>query len=251
MKISKAISNILTIGGNYRLEKNKREYEKLYEQYKNYYNEMKPLMDDIVLFDNKIKDYVTKIKNIFSEFSLDTLLSDDLKKDILERPESYVMNKSLKLSTKEISAIIGSSVALPITAYQLIVTFGSASTGTAISSIPLVSQSGVVLSWLGGGSVATGGFGIALGQFILPGLMVLPLSYIAIKKHKTASVYKDKIKEINLILNKRLSNEQINEELLKIKEKRTSFEQMTKDFEKSLADLCEGFSVKTLEIIKG
>ena len=250
MKISKALSNILTLGGNYRLEKNKNEYEKIYEQYKTYYNQMQPLMDNVLLLDTKIKDYASKIKNIFSEFSLDTLLEDDLKKDILEQPEAYIMNKTSKLSNKEITAVIGSSIALPITAYQLILSFGSASTGTAIASLPSVVQSGVVLSWLGGGSIATGGLGIAVGQFVLPGLMLLPLSYISIKKHKTASIYKEKIKEIKSILKTQLTSEQINEELLKIKEKITMFEKVKENFEINLANICEEFSKETFKIIK-
>lgn len=48
-----------------------------------------------------------------------------------------------------------------------IMAFGAASTGTAISSLSGVAATNAVLAWLGGGSLAAGGGGMALGATVL------------------------------------------------------------------------------------
>lgn len=52
----------------------------------------------------------------------------------------------------------------------LATTFGTASTGAAISSLSGVAATNAVLAWIGGGTIAAGGGGMALGSTIL-GLM--------------------------------------------------------------------------------
>ena len=52
--------------------------------------------------------------------------------------------------------------------------FGSASTGTAISTLSGVAASNATLAWLGGGSLAVGGGGIALGTTVIGGLVAGP-----------------------------------------------------------------------------
>lgn len=70
------------------------------------------------------------------------------------------------------AAGVGSGVAVAggslLTA--LATTFGTASTGAAISSLSGAAASNAVLAWIGGGAVAAGGGGMALGGTIL-GLM--------------------------------------------------------------------------------
>lgn len=60
------------------------------------------------------------------------------------------------------AAVAGGSI---LTA--LATTFGTASTGAAISSLSGVAASNAVLAWIGGGAVAAGGGGMALGSTIL------------------------------------------------------------------------------------
>ena len=59
-------------------------------------------------------------------------------------------------------------------AYGLATTIGTASTGTAISTLSGVAASNATLAWLGGGSVASGGMGIAGGTTILGGVIAGP-----------------------------------------------------------------------------
>ena len=52
---------------------------------------------------------------------------------------------------------------------SLIATFGTASTGTAISSLGGAAATNATMAWLGGGSLAAGGSGTAVGAVILSG----------------------------------------------------------------------------------
>lgn len=60
-------------------------------------------------------------------------------------------------------------------ATSLATSIGVASTGTAISSLTGVAATNATLAWLGGGSLAAGGFGMAGGMAVLGGTVVGPL----------------------------------------------------------------------------
>ena len=57
-------------------------------------------------------------------------------------------------------------------------TFGAASTGTAISSLSGAAATNATLAFLGGGSLATGGGGMALGSSVLGGITIIPAAII-------------------------------------------------------------------------
>jgi CxxC motif-containing protein len=67
-----------------------------------------------------------------------------------------------------------SSVLTYIGATSLAVQIGTASTGTAISTLSGIAARNAMLAWFGGGSLAAGGGGIALGSAILGGITVAP-----------------------------------------------------------------------------
>lgn len=68
------------------------------------------------------------------------------------------------------------------TAYSAVAALGAASTGTLISSISGAAATNATLAWLGGGALAAGGGGIALGTIVLGGIGVIPaVSYLAWK----------------------------------------------------------------------
>jgi len=56
-----------------------------------------------------------------------------------------------------------------------ITSFGVASTGTAISTLSGAAATNATLAWLGGGSLAAGGFGVAGGTAVLGGIVAVPL----------------------------------------------------------------------------
>jgi hypothetical protein len=57
--------------------------------------------------------------------------------------------------------------------------FGHAGTGTAISGLSGAAANSAALAWLGGGSIATGGGGMALGSFVLGGITLAPVLLVS------------------------------------------------------------------------
>ena len=86
--------------------------------------------------------------------------------------------------------LVGGTTALG--AWGLVSLLGSASTGTAISSLSGVAATNATLAWFGGGSLATGGAGMAGGFWVLGGIVAAPIVFFS-----TKSAYKkvDKVKE--------------------------------------------------------
>ena len=64
---------------------------------------------------------------------------------------------------------VGAGAALSTGAMSLVATFGTASTGTAISSLSGAAATNATLAWFGGGSIAAGGGGVAMGTVVLSG----------------------------------------------------------------------------------
>lgn len=57
--------------------------------------------------------------------------------------------------------------------------FGHAGTGTAISGLSGAAANSAALAWLGGGSLATGGGGMALGSLVLGGITLAPVLLVS------------------------------------------------------------------------
>ncbi|OCR03733.1 hypothetical protein BA920_07870 [Helicobacter pullorum] len=69
---------------------------------------------------------------------------------------------------------IGAGALTAFGAYGATMAFASASTGTAIASLSGVAATNATLAWLGGGSLAAGGLGVAGGAAVLGGLVAGP-----------------------------------------------------------------------------
>lgn len=85
----------------------------------------------------------------------------------------------------------------------------SASTGTAISALSGAAATKATLAWFGGGSLATGGFGIAGGTLVLGGIVAAPVILVsgsvfaasAEKKKYDAQAYLDSVRTLSLAMN--------------------------------------------------
>lgn len=80
----------------------------------------------------------------------------------------------LKNSGLGLGAGMGGGAALAFGAYNGTMLLATASTGTAISSLGGVAATNATLAWLGGGSLAAGGGGMALGTIVLGGIVAGP-----------------------------------------------------------------------------
>lgn len=69
---------------------------------------------------------------------------------------------------------LGSAAAAGQGTIALVGLFGTASTGTAIGGLSGAAAWNATLAWLGGGSLATGGGGMALGSIVLGGIAIAP-----------------------------------------------------------------------------
>lgn len=73
-----------------------------------------------------------------------------------------------------VGAGVSSGAALAFGAYNGTMLLATASTGTAISSLGGVAATNATLAWLGGGSLAAGGYGMAGGMMVLGGIVAGP-----------------------------------------------------------------------------
>ena len=71
------------------------------------------------------------------------------------------------------AASIVAAVGAPAVAWTLVGTFGTASTGAVIGGLSGAAATGATAAWFGGGSLATGGFGVAAAPFVLSGIGVV------------------------------------------------------------------------------
>lgn len=74
---------------------------------------------------------------------------------------------------------LGAGALAGIASYGGVMMFASASTGTAIASLTGVAATNATLAWLGGGSLAAGGFGMAGGAIALGGIVLGPVLAVA------------------------------------------------------------------------
>lgn len=127
----------------------------------------------LAAFTNQIKFLVQAIKN--SGKNAQSKLSQfnqNFSVENLKEMEAVVLN-SLRIENGIASGTV-TGVLAGLGAYSSVGTLAAASTGTAISSLSGVAATNATLAWLGGGSLATGGFGMAGGALALGGIVLGP-----------------------------------------------------------------------------
>jgi len=112
--------------------------------------------------------------------------------------------------------------------------FAAASTGTAISGLTGVAATNATLAWLGGGSLAAGGGGMALGSIMLTGIAAAPAALIGgfavgVQGHKALT----KATEIDANVAKAIAEMAVKEELLgKVETRIAELEDILEDINK-------------------
>lgn len=114
-----------------------------------------------------------KIKNIeLNEISIDSDMPPMTEKELQELGE-------LSIRMEEVVAggvgALGAGGLAGLAAYGGTMAFATASTGTAIGALSGVAATNATLAWLGGGSLAAGGFGMAGGAMVLGGIVAAPV----------------------------------------------------------------------------
>lgn len=119
-------------------------------------------------------DSFSKIKNVELQNSLgiDELQNLDLSEEQLQE----MKEGSLKATDLLVGGItgVGAGTLLGWGTYGGVMALGTASTGTAIGGLGGAAATNATLAWIGGGSIATGGGGMALGIQVLGGVIAGP-----------------------------------------------------------------------------
>ncbi|WP_304350227.1 hypothetical protein [Comamonas testosteroni] len=131
----------------------------------------------ITAFDGVISDFIHtfgRLKNVDAIHTpeLQSLgVSDFSGQSLTDLRNDY---QALKDAGFGLGAGLGSGAALAFGAYNGTMLLAAAGTGTAISSLSGVAATNATLAWLGGGTLAAGGGGIALGTMVLGGIVAGP-----------------------------------------------------------------------------
>ena len=134
----------------------------------------------IEILTTTITEFVENFEKIKSVELLNSDGIDELRNQEFDK-NNIIELKSASLEAKKIAyngiAAIGSGALLAYGTYSAVMSgaVGAvASTGTAIGTLSGVAATNATLAWLGGGSLAAGGFGVAGGMVVLGGLVAGP-----------------------------------------------------------------------------
>jgi len=126
--------------------------------------------DSIISF---VKSF-QKIKNIdFQELNIDG--ESMTPPDVSELKQLCDSSLQLQDAVKGGVTALGAGGLAGFAAYGSVGTLATASTGTAIGSLSGAAATNATLAWLGGGSLASGGMGVAGGTTVLGGIVAAPV----------------------------------------------------------------------------
>lgn len=152
--------------------------------------------------------------------------------------------QALKDAGLGLGAGLGSGAALAFGAYNGTMLLATAGTGTAISSLGGVAATNATLAWLGGGTLAAGGGGMALGTMVLGGIVAGPA--LAIFGHILGNKGEE---ALNLARSNMEQARTIRDEATLAEGKLRAIRQVTSMANDTLAKVCTHLrqSVRTLE----
>lgn len=133
----------------------------------------------------EFNQHINSIKNLPIKSDLQNIPSAD--EFTFSKQEFDDMQVSILSFKNIIKNATGAGVTGAVSAgtiYTAVAALGTASTGTAIGTLSGIAASNATLAWLGGGALAVGGGGIALGTVVLGGIAIVPAVTYLIYKGK-------------------------------------------------------------------
>lgn len=131
----------------------------------------------ISVLEDSMKPFIASFEKLHNVELTDSVGLDELQKFRIDK-QSFSELKEMQAMATSIAGGVASGAAIgAITAfgaYGGAMAFGAASTGTAIASLSGIAATNATLAFLGGGSLAVGGLGIAGGTAVLGGLVAGP-----------------------------------------------------------------------------
>lgn len=194
----KIIGGIVSLGGSYMLELHNKHYSDMYEAiYKPACNKIESIKRDTNECLSLIGVQLTELNKTLKPVG--NILNSRANTDPATRHSLTRINKFNTGFNTSLNAgfggLVGGSTALG--AWGLVSLIGSASTGTVISSLSGIAATNATLAWFGGGSLATGGAGMAGGFWVLGGIVAAPIIFFSTKSaYKKVGIIKEKKNEL-------------------------------------------------------
>lgn len=131
----------------------------------------------IWVLDHSVKPFIESFEKIHNVDFADSHGLEELQNMKIDK-QSFQSLKSLQTMASSLAGGVVSGTAIGAAtafgAYGAAMTFASASTGTAIATLSGAAATNATLAFLGGGSLAVGGLGMAGGTAVLGGLVAGP-----------------------------------------------------------------------------
>ena len=156
------------------------EQKKINERYKKAIDECNIEIANLGQSGSKLNDTLINLHRQFIKISgvpeelelkleeISKIRSDwETKANNINAEQNRMLNSTAAKGAVAATTGIGIATLGPSFAMGIATTFGVASTGTAISSLSGAAATNAALAWLGGGTLAAGGAGIAGGKFLL------------------------------------------------------------------------------------
>jgi hypothetical protein len=180
--VGKTALNIATVGGTGKFEALQREAEDAGNRYsasREEYEQLQARINSVGLLRDEARrggaSRLNHVQGVLRKF--DNLTGVDIHSvSDQDCPEVAKMQRALVDFNVAAELIAGSGIGIATSAgaWAAVSALGVASTGTAIGSLSGVAASNAILAFFGGGSLATGGGGMALGSAVVGGLAVVP-----------------------------------------------------------------------------
>jgi len=209
--IKKIFSNLATFGATYRVDKKTEELLLIQKGCEDYFkkiedkrNNVNLTLEELIAHKKKALLILKKMEKLINNVTVKDrkhqipFINTDLSNNTEFIKNAKNFNFSIKVGEQALNIGKGAfaGVSTAVGTWALVGAFGSASTGTAISSLAGAAATNATLAWLGGGSLASGGLGIAGGTVVLGGLAAIPaLAISAIFSHVSAGKKIKKIEE--------------------------------------------------------
>lgn len=143
------------------------------------------------VLDQSVNRFVAVFEKIHNVNLKDSGGFDEMGKFRLDKQSIHIMRDMGKMAKSVVSGLVGGAGAgalVAFGAYGATMTFAAASTGTAIATLSGVAATNATLAFLGGGAIAAGGGGMALGSVVLGGVVAGPaIAILGIVMNASAS----------------------------------------------------------------
>lgn len=131
----------------------------------------------LAVLEESVKPFIASFEKIHNVELSESIGMDELQKFRIDKQSLDELKEIQTIGGSILGGVAGGAALGAIAAfgaYGGAMTFGAASTGTAIAALSGIAAQNATLAFLGGGSLAAGGLGIAGGTAVLGGLVAGP-----------------------------------------------------------------------------